>query len=128
MIDNLELKVERRSIMKKSLRYLLSMIAVVSVLSVSAQTFAQQPEAQMQSTSVMQGSGSNLPNAAVQGVSTTYDNSLPDKRNVSGPRRERPGDWVDPYPIGDAVLPLMLLALSYMVVRTARKRKGAVSK
>ena len=117
--------------MEKTLRYLLSMIAVVSVLSLSAQTFAQQPEAQMQSTSVMQGSGSNLPNAAVQGVSTTYDNSMPDKRNVSGPRRSgRPGDNADPVPdpIGDAVLPLLLLALSYMVMRVARKRRGALSK
>jgi len=111
----------------KALRYLLSMIAVVSVLSLSAQTFAQQPEAQMQSTSVMQGSGSNLPNAAVQGVSTTYDNSMPDKRNVSGPRRSgRPGDNADPVPdpIGDAAWLLALLALAYALLRVYKRERS----
>ncbi|MBR0065558.1 MAG: hypothetical protein IJQ06_08205 [Paludibacteraceae bacterium] len=40
------------------------------------------------------------------------------------------GETGDPYatPIGDAVVPLMLLAMAYMAVRIMRKRKGALSK
>ena len=40
------------------------------------------------------------------------------------------GETGDPYatPIGDAAVPLMLLAMAYMAVRVARKRKGALSK
>ena len=137
--------------MKKTLRYLLSMIAVVSVLSVSAQTprygtlykgqgyayvyasaqfVSDMPTATMGSTnSEYMQTGSTLPSAIKTGVVTTYDSEQePSHRNFSGPRRERPGDWVDPYPIGDAAVPLMLLAMAYMAVRVARKRRGALSK
>ena len=31
-------------------------------------------------------------------------------------------------PLGDAAVPLMLLAMAYMAVRIMRKRKGALSK
>ena len=79
----------------KALRYLLMMLAVTGVLSVSAQTpqygkpykpygrsnrevvqqQAQMPVATMSSTgSVMMETGSTLPQAAVTGTSTTYDN------------------------------------------------------
>lgn len=135
----------------KALRYLLSMIAVVSVLAVSAQTprygtlykgqgFAyvyasaqfgpDMPTVTMGSTnSEYMQTGSKLPSAVQTGVVTTYDSEQePSHRNYSGPRRVRPDDWVDPYPIGDAAVPLMLLAMAYMAVRIMRKRKGALSK
>ena len=52
----------------KALRYLLMVVATVSVLSVKAQGTTQLPEVQMQSTSVMIGSGSALPQAATTGL------------------------------------------------------------
>ena len=139
--------------MKKTLRYLLSMIAVVSVLGVSAQTprygtlykgqgsayvyasaqfVPDMPTATIGSTnSEYMQTGSTLPSAIKTGVVTTYDSEQePSHRNFSGPRRERPGDNTDPMkdPIGDAVVPLMLLAMAYMAVRIMRKRRGALSK
>ena len=146
----------------KALRYLLSMIAVVSVLGVSAQTprygtlykgqghesvytVAQMPVASMGSvnTGYVQ-SYSRLPSAALTGVVTTYDNPA---YSPSRPRRitdvngngidddletedDEWGETGDPYatPIGDAAVPLMLLAMAYMAVRIMRKRRGALSK
>ena len=52
----------------KALRYLLMVVAMVSVLGVYAQGTAQFPEATMQSTSSMVGTGSTLPQAAVSGT------------------------------------------------------------
>ena len=48
----------------KALRYLLIVMGLMSVLSISAQALAQQPEVYMQSTSGMVYSGSQLPSAA----------------------------------------------------------------
>ena len=108
----------------KTLRYLLMVVAMVSVLSVKAQSTAQLPQAQMQSTSVMMSSGSSLPQAAVTGVVTTNETQA--RANIGQPRR-RPGDWDDPYkdPIGDAVWPLALLACAYLIIRVVRKRARA---
>ncbi len=130
------MKIERRSIMK-TLRYLLivamiSMASVLSAANAAAQNLATRPEMQMQSTSVMQGSGSTLPNAAVDGPYTTYDQYTPEGSS-KGPRRAkkeddgRPGDWTNPYPdpLGDAAWPLALLACVYLIMRVARKRSRA---
>ena len=112
----------------KALRYILIVVSMLSVLNtnaqVSTQDWGKQPEAQMHSTSVMQGSGSTLPSAAVTGVSTTYYSPA---KAPNGPRRERPGDNSDPYkdPIGDALLPLALMACAYLLIRATRKRKRA---
>ena len=137
-------EVNRASKAKKTtLRYLLSMIAVVSVLSLNAQTpnygkpykgqetqsvstTAQMPAATMGSVDAgFVQSGSNLPLAAQSGVVTTYDEEQdPSRRNISGPRKERPGDWTDPYPLGDVMWPLMLLACAYcayLIIRTRRR-------
>ena len=97
----------------KALRYFLMVVAMVSVLSVKPQSTAQLPEVQMQSTSVMMSSGSSLPQAAVTGVVTTDE--APARANIGQPRRERPGDWDDPYkdPIGDALWPLLVLAAAF---------------
>ena len=126
-------------IMKKTLRYLLIVMGLMSVLSISAQALAQKPEVEMQSTSVMVSTGSNLPSAATTGAVVTGEQPgtyTPANAANTGKRRVRKGwgeggsDREEPYPdpIGDALWPLVLMALSYMAVRTARKRKGAVSK
>ena len=72
-----------------------------------------------QSTSAMFLSGSSLPLAAATGTKTTYDNSI---IIPTGPKRARPEDNNDPYlnPIGDAILPLLLFAMGYVVI-VARK-------
>lgn len=118
----------------KALRYILLVVSMLSFLNtnaqVSTQDWGKQPEAQMHSTSVMQGSGSTLPSAAVQGVSTISDQPTT-SHAAYGPRKDpRPSDWSDPYkdPIGDALLPLALMACVYLIVRARRKRKSAMSK
>ena len=133
----------------KTLRYLLSLIAVVSVLSLSAQTpnygttykpqstasISAQSETQMPAASMNSinagyvQSGSNLPMAAQSGVVTTYDKSP----SVSRPRRgAEEGDTPpeDPHgpnedPLGDAMIPLALCALAYIIVRVVRRRTRA---
>ena len=129
----------------KALRYLLivAMISIASVLSAAnaaAQNLATRPEMQMQSTSVMQGSGSALPQAAAEGTyvtGTTIGTYSP--ANASGPKRAKKGDddWEDddwgdtgdPWatPLGDAAWPLMLAAAVYGVwCMVYRRRKRSV--
>lgn len=118
----------------KTIKQLLIVIGLVSALTICAQTMAQQPQMQMQSTSIMMGSGSHLPQAAIEGVTTTY---TPSASNISsGPHRaaakeddeedtppqDPPGPNEDP--IGDAILPLALLAAAY-VLFLARKKHAA---
>ena len=129
----------------KTLRYLLivAMISMASVLSVAyatAQNLAQQPQMEMQSTSVMQGSGSALPQAAVTGSYMT--GSTPgtySPASSSGPHRSNrgggfnpgdepgPGDNDEPWadPIGDGVWALLACACAYLLVRVFLKRKRA---
>ena len=94
-------------------------------------TLTHQPTTQMQSTSVMPSTGSSLPISAVSGVSTTEGNN---SCGMTGPRRigggnsgggDGPTNPDDPWktPIGDAVLPLLLLAAGY-VFFIARKRRA----
>ena len=135
--------------MKTTLRYLLSLIAVVSVLSISAQTpnygttykpqsnagIYAQSETQMPAASMNSinagyvQSGSNLPMAAQSGVTTTYDKSPSVSRPRRGASGEDGGDTPpdDPHgpnedPLGDAMIPMMLLACAYLIVRVARRR------
>ena len=133
----------------KQLRYILIVIGVLSVVAVSAATFGapytpnhvsyqpmqsqgvQMSTTAMRSTSAMRYSGSALPMAAATGVSTTYDSPA----RVSGrPRRAVDGDDADvpkpddnkipdPTPIGDAVLPLMLMAMLFAGVIAVRKKR-----
>lgn len=107
----------------KALRYLLIVMSLVSVLSISAQTLTQLPEAQMYSTSVMMSSGSTLPQAAVEGVSTV-GSANEHEQIITGPRRVRPGDNSDPNPdpIGDAGWPLALCALAFAFGKWVAKR------
>lgn len=127
----------------KALRYLLIVMGLMSVLSISAQALAQQPQAQMHTTSIMAGSGSQLPSAAAQGTyvtGTTIGTYSP--ANVNGPHRAKkddnpgggfnpgggepgPGDNTEPWedPIGDAGWPLAMLAAAYALLRLWRKRR-----
>ena len=117
----------------KAMKQLLIVIGLVSVITLNAQTFAEHPSATMRSTSVMQGVSSTLPQAAVSGTYTTYDNSP--SPSLSGPKKAAakeddeedtpPADPPGPYqnPIGDAVLPLLLLAAGYAIYL---RRKNSV--
>ena len=124
----------------KALRYLLMVVAMVSVLSVSAQSTAQLPQTQMKSTSVMVGSGSALPQAATTGAyvtGSTVGSYSPARMQSGRPgsiRRgasdEEEGDTPpsDPQgpnenPIGDAVWPLLALACAYCAFLIIRTRK-----
>lgn len=73
----------------KAMRYLLSVIVILSAMTLQSQDLSGYPLAQMHSTSAMLASGSSLPQAAVTGTYTTYD------APVSGPRRAKFDD--DPF-------------------------------
>ena len=125
----------------KALRYLLMVIALLSVMSVSAQTFdlskwGQKPVVEMRSTSVMVYSGSTLPQAAatgvalasVAGVETSTSPYHPGhiRRGASDEDDDTPPS--DPHgpnedPLGDVLWPLMLMALAYVVYLKSRKKK-----
>ena len=142
-------EVNRAHKAKTTLRYLLMMVAVLSVLGLSAQTpkygrtynpqhkqavytsvQAQAPQATMSSTSTMMSSGSTLPQAAVTGTSTTFDvGCRPGKirKDVGGgggtEDDEDPDIPVEPAPIGDGLWALMLLAIAFAFVRVFLRRK-----
>ena len=120
----------------KALRYLLMVVAMVSVLSVKAQSTTQLPEVQMQSTSVMVGSGSALPQAATTGAVLTGETPGTYsaaghhghiRRGIDGDdNNDKPSGWDDPYkdPIGDAVWPLLVLASVYALLRVYRRKRS----
>lgn len=142
-------EVNRAHKAKTTLRYLLIVMSLVSVLGVSAQTpkygkpytpggssyynpQAQMPSVQMRSTgSAIMFTGSALPSAATEGVTTTYS-SRPRKAtmednpgggfNSDDNDNDREEPWKDP--IGDAMWPLMLLALAYVGVRAFRRKRA----
>lgn len=115
----------------KAIKQLLIAIGLISVLTISAQTITEYPAPQMHSTSTMVGSGSTLPNAASSGFISADDNlnSSSNNNTPSGPRRAKEeGDDTPPdpngpmeNPLGDAILPLLLLAAGY-VFFIARRR------
>ena len=134
--------------MKTTLRYLLSMIAVVSVLSLSAQTpnygkpykgqetqsvytTPQMPAATMGTVdAAYMHSGSSLPMAAQSGVTTTYDRGslARPRRAVDDDDKEDPDTPpVDPHgpnedPLGDVMWPMMMLALAFAFGKWIAKR------
>ena len=125
----------------KALRYLLrvamiSMASVLNAANAAAQNLATRPEMQMQSTSVMKGSGSALPQAAVDGPYTTGTTigTYSPASSSSRPRRVGENDgWEDeeepdkpgePSPIGDAAWPLALLAVAYALARVYRRKRA----
>lgn len=108
----------------KAIKQLLIAIGLISVLTISAQTITEYPAPQMHSTSTMVGSGSTLPNAASSGFISADDNLNSSNFNTPrGPRRAKEEDDDTPpdpngpmeNPIGDTVLPLLLLAAAYVI-------------
>lgn len=110
----------------KKIKYLLIILGMASFLSVQAQGIAQMQTTPFRSTSTMVGSGSTLPVAAHTGVRVTgatvgtyadasyaSQSSRPRRigGNTSGGSEYREDPFVDP--IGDAVLPLMLMAMLF---------------
>ena len=118
----------------KAMKQLLIVIGLVSLLNFLAQDIYAMPEAHMYSTSAMVGSGTSLPQAAVTGTHTTYDES--DNGAFSGPKRiideednkDKENDgWAEPgVPLGDAVLPLLLLAAGYGFFITRKRRASSL--
>lgn len=109
----------------KTLKYILSAIALMMAMYAPAQLlnsdWGQLPNADMQTTSVLPGSGTDLPLAAESGVSIVSTEVSP----AQGPRRVNRGDNNgDPgtFPVGDLLWPMLLLALGYGAVVCARKK------
>ena len=120
--------------MKNMKRIVMIIMAVALVaLPTMAQNLSSedQLQTQFQSTSTLQGSGSAYSaNPALNADGTAYnptESSTPAQAPAqapSGPRRINP--IAAPTPIGDPVLPLMLMALAYMGLRLFRARKRAL--
>lgn len=108
--------------------------AALMVLPALAQTFGanptEQPNAAFQSTSTMTGSGSSYsanPTLNADGTAT-YENATPSNMSTgSGPRRTRPTDHGN-QPIGDAVLPLLLMAFAFGMFVYFRRKRSALSR
>ena len=128
--------------MKNMKRIVMIIMAVALVaLPTMAQSFGQedQLQTQFQSTSTLQGSGSTYSaNPSLNADGTAYnpaEASAPAHapRAGSGPKKASMGlpdlpnttGKQDNTPIGDAVWPLMLMALAYLGVRVFRARKRA---
>ena len=77
------------------------------------------PAVSFRSTSAMPSTGSSLSSAVTMVVDE------PETTVTPGPKRARPEDWEDPFldPLGDAVLPLLLLAAGYAIYL---RRKNSV--
>lgn len=107
---------------------------IMAVALVALPAMAQQQE--WQSTSAMQTSGSAyapqvtaVGAAGVSGMATTTESYFPSQA-PSGPRRttgsnQNPGHTEDgSSPIGDAVLPLMLMAVAFCGIIYYRRKKA----
>ncbi len=136
----------------KALRYLLIAVTVLSVLSVNAQTHQygvthsanheqavytgvhvnpQMPTTTMDWHSDYMTTGSTLPQAAVDGPTTTYDQGgtgkhghirrgLDPEDEGEGGQTPKPGQ---PFPIGDAGWTLLALAAAYAVLRVYWRKR-----
>lgn len=95
----------------------------------AAQSYTTEP---FRSTSAMQTSGSAYspnPTLGADGTASYGDEGSP-TRNIRKMKMEdtnpgTPGSTGEKFPLGDAVLPLMLMALAYMGMRVFRARKRA---
>ena len=106
----------------KTIKYIVLVCALIlsTALMANDNSHSQMPTLPFESTSTMPLSGTQLPNASEDGVIIV-------DQPVTGPRRV--GIYnppTDPFldPIGDAVLPLALLAAAY-VLFLARKKHAA---
>ena len=109
----------------KDMKKLVMIIMAVALIALP--TMAQD----WQSTSTLQGTGSNYSSqvtevgaTGVSDMATTTESYTPAKA-PSGPRKSLiggPEDDLGPSPIGDAVLPLLLMSLAFAGVIYFRKR------
>lgn len=113
-----ELKNKRYKDMKK----LLMILMVVALVALP--TMAQQLE--WQSTSTMQGTNSTyVPQVTAVGattveeMATTTETYSPAQAPTNGPRKINP--VAAPTPVGDALIPLMLCAGAYLIIRARRR-------
>ena len=126
--------------MRKKLVLLMILAAALMALPALAQNFgsqpADQPNASFQSTSTMTGSGSSYsanPTLNSDGTAA-YSNASYSSSQNSGPRRAKhstdsPGEvdtTVDKEnsPLGDAVLPLLLMSLSFCGYLYLRRKRS----
>ncbi len=117
----------------KTMRYLLITFAMMMVMSISAQEFAEMPRAEFHSTSSMVTSGSTLPQAAQSGAYTTYDTDYSGRSNKPGIRTAGgggsssggPEDREDPYytPIGEGMWALLFCAAVFSGVIAFRRKR-----
>ena len=119
MIENKK----NRKTMKTMKHILLIFLLSYSIITLG-NTDATYQYLEFQSTSSMLGSGSQLPSAAQTGVTLTETEQ---NRAPSGPRRVSADDGYgdpdyDEQPIGDAILPLALLAAAYVLFLARKKR------
>ena len=126
-----ELTNERMNDMKK-LMILVVMVAAFALPTMAQNFEAQQPNATFQSTSTMMGSGSSyMSNPTINEYGTASSPSYSPAQASGGPRRvigTNPdgGEGSEDSPLGDAVLPLLLMALAFVgVITLRRKRKAA---
>ena len=117
------------------------MAVALLALPTMAQVFEQQtqqygataPNAQIQSTSTFTGSGSSYSsNPTLNSDGTAAYNGASSPAHVSGPRRNNYNDLFDQgadtgqsdqSPVGDAVLPLLLMAFAFGGVIYLRRRQ-----
>lgn len=129
----------------RTMRYLLTVLATVSVLGVCAQGLAQQEQTVFQSTSTMSGSGSSYSSnpslnsdgtAAYEGASYTPAQApgrpghiRRDGDPFGGETIGGTGNPNEPgTPIGDVFWPLMLLACVYALMRVILINKRKIPK
>ena len=111
----------------KTMRYFLTTLCLFCVLSMHAQPFVDQPQATFQSTSTMAGSGSvyaSQPALSADGIATYEGASYAPAQSPSGPRRASAfDDFDDDMPLGDALIPLLIMAFIYALT-VLYKRKN----
>ena len=120
--------------MKKSIKVIGYGLLVIGMLLVGMPVMAQQQE--WKSTSTMQGAGSTLsPNITTVGASsassiaTTTDSYAPAKapggpKRVIGTNQDGGVTTDNSSPIGDAMLPLMLMAIAFGAYIAIRRKKA----
>ncbi len=134
----------------KALRYIVSLMAILSVMGMSAATYgthhqpqyrrvvyrqaeirADMPMATMMPVnSVVMQSGTTLPLAAATGVSVAEDSPTFNK----GPRRmkmeedefedeKEPEVPINPFPLGDGIVPMMVMAVAFGLFVYRRRKQ-----
>lgn len=115
-------------------KVILMMIMGVALMALpaKAQTFGtrvEQPKAVFHSTSTMMGSGSQYSANPTLNADGTVNEEAYGVGNQDAPKVRRfsgtsgtPGQGGIQQPIGDALIPLMLFAGAYLIIRAARRK------